>query len=478
MTANTTVNALRAEVRRLSARLLAVLLLGTACSPDVPPAPGVAPDPVLLIGLDGMEWNVVLEMLREHRLPNLERLMSEGVRGELETFSPAKSPVVWTSVATGVVPERHGIEGFVKHGDDWNRESTGEDLYTSRDRRTKALWNILTDVGKRSYVVGWWTTYPAEEIDGVLVAQVSTVEPDRFLLDQPRMKGGLLPGMAGQIHPPEREEALFALLGEVEQELPALSRETFGDFPADADALGRKLWEGCRWALRCDAVYHRITLHLLGEGEPFDFCAVYFGGADVFGHRFWRYAYPESFAHPPSPEELKLFGDFVKSYYALLDRMVGELVAASPERCNVMLVSDHGMRAGGRKKRFRADLPLGLITSGQHRAGPPSFFLARGPAFAASAAPGDSARESVRRLGSILDIAPTVLTLLGLPVGRDMDGRVLEATLAPSFLERHTVRFVETHTPADWYESRGGQDVTFPRSEERLEQLRALGYLD
>lgn len=458
-----------------------VALAAVGCSRSTETGASDAPtNPVLLIGVDGLEWSVVLEMLEEGRLPNLLRLMEGGVWGECETFTPAMSPVIWTSVATGVGPDKHGIASFVRKGEDWDRRPESSSLYTSADRRVKALWNILSAAGKRSIVIGWWTTYPAEEIEGVMVAQTSTLEPDRIMIDQPRIKGGLIPGLSGQIHPPEREAELFATLDEVAEELPDLSRSIFGDFEERLDPLGRKLWEGCLWSLRSDATYQKTAIRLMGEAEPFELCLVYLSGADVFGHRFWRYAYPEEFAVAPSAEELEVLGGFLKAYYAHVDALVGELVARAPSDCNVIILSDHGMLPGKTNRiSFSAGVPLRMLLSGQHDEGPPAFFVLKGPDIAGSDAPGTGlARSEVPRLGSVLDVTPTILALLGMPVGRDMDGRVLEELLTPTFRASHPLRFVDTYTPPGWYEGRHRDDNEIPWAEERIEQLRALGYLE
>jgi len=102
------------------------------------------------------------------------RLDAAGVFGELETFIPTWSPAIWTSIVTGKVPSKHGITAFVHSPD----EKGVRRLYTNRDRRSKAIWNILTDSGRSVATVGWWMTFPVEEINGVMVAQVNTSTPD------------------------------------------------------------------------------------------------------------------------------------------------------------------------------------------------------------------------------------------------------------------------------------------------------------
>ena len=67
----------------------------------------------LLIGLDGADWNIIDPLVEAGRLPNLARLARSGVRGRLHSITPMLSPVIWTSIATGVQPSRHGIIDFL-----------------------------------------------------------------------------------------------------------------------------------------------------------------------------------------------------------------------------------------------------------------------------------------------------------------------------------------------------------------------------
>ncbi|MFN2427885.1 MAG: nucleotide pyrophosphatase, partial [Candidatus Binatia bacterium] len=73
---------------------------------------------------------------------------------------------------------------------------------------------------------------------------------------------------------------------------------------------------------------------------------------------------------------------------------------------------------------------------------------------------------------------PTLLAMLGLARGADMDGRVMTTLLDAEFLAAHPLREVPTHTPEDWSATRRLAEVADPGSHQRLEQLRGLGYLE
>jgi len=448
---------------------VALMIVGAGCGGGGPEEP----NPVLLVAVDGVEWDVVLPMLREGRLPNLEKLMARGQYGKLESFRPTSSPIIWTSIGTGKTPDNHGILGFVTPEED---ELPGR-LYTNLDRKTKAIWNITTDEGRSAAVIGWWLTFPVEEIDGIMVAQTNTlpedaddedVDVDKF------WKGSLLEDLDGQVHPPELQDEILSVVPRVDAGMAELTHNIFGDLPETFDPVAGQLWEACRWSLRADEVYRRVALDLLRRDEKFDFFTVYFGAPDVLGHRFWRYLFPEMYRHPPTAEQVRDYGHLIPDYYAHMDRVLGELLEAAPSNVNVLVVSDHGMSASRKEKQFDGDSAVKMLRSGGHRQAPPGIFVAAGP----DVRPGTgevpldgSIADDLPTVGTMLDVTPTLLAMMGLPLGRDMDGVVMEGVT-----DATAVGWVESHTPDGWFEARVGSLET-PMSEERLEQLRSLGYL-
>ncbi len=127
---------------------------------------GQSSNRVIVLGLDGMDPRAIDLLMSEGKLPNFARLRQEGSYGTLLSSKPMLSPLLWTTMATGKPPTEHGIGHFVAVND-----ATGESLpVTSEMRRVKAVWNILSDLGKKVAVVGWWATWPAEEVNGAIVS--------------------------------------------------------------------------------------------------------------------------------------------------------------------------------------------------------------------------------------------------------------------------------------------------------------------
>ncbi|PYS96748.1 MAG: hypothetical protein DMF50_03120, partial [Acidobacteria bacterium] len=287
---------------------------------------------VLLIGLDGADWNILDPLIQAGRLPNLGRLAHEGVRARLRTITPMLSPVIWTSIATGVQPSRHGIIDFLA--------STGREgervPVTSSLRKVKAIWNILSERQVSVGVVGWWATYPAERVKGFVVSDRVAYQlfAAQAASEQPR---------EGKVYPPDLDAQVVSLI---------IAPETIGidevsryiRMPADPLALPaeqNKLIDDFKTLLAAGDTYARVSL-TLGERFKPDFQAFYLEGTDTVAHLFMRYAPPPLAG--VDREEAQRFGRSVDDYYRHADDMVGRLVAAAGPGTAVIVCSDHGFR--------------------------------------------------------------------------------------------------------------------------------------
>ena len=123
---------------------------------------------LLIIGWDAADWVIIRQLFERRLLPNLQRMVEAGVHADLATLEPRLSPLLWSSIATAKTADKHGILNFVEP----DPEGGGIRLSTSTTRRTKALWNILTQSGLRTNVVSWYASHPAEPIDGVCVSNL------------------------------------------------------------------------------------------------------------------------------------------------------------------------------------------------------------------------------------------------------------------------------------------------------------------
>jgi predicted AlkP superfamily pyrophosphatase or phosphodiesterase len=413
--------------------LLPLLGIGAACSE---PEPGR----VLMVGIDGASPRLVEPMLREGALPTLAGLAERGVYQRLRSHQPTESPRIWTSIATGVLPPRHGIQSF-GYRDEHGRHR----LFTSADRKVPALWNLLTTAGRSVGVVNWWNTYPVEAVDGVVVSDHLLA---RDLIGRRRITGAEL-GPEGPIAWPPAWEARVR---ELQADDRPLTR--FANLFSEAESF--PLWtlpERLAERFENDADIVRIARAVEAEIRP-DVMMVFLPGIDRISHVLWASIEPESAYAEPMPmtsESRAASAQALRSYYEYTDALIALLLEPYAADDLVLVVSDHGFEAGQR---------LAFLT-GVHE----SEAAVDGVVFAAG--PGVSPRPG--RQPSVNDVTPTVLAWLGLPVAEDMDG-------APApFLDVGEVERIASYGTL----APGRQDARPSGAEEEiLEELESLGYIE
>jgi tetratricopeptide (TPR) repeat protein len=350
---------------------------------------------VVLIGWDGADWQIIDPLIQQGLMPTLKQFLEQGVRGTLSTRQPVLSPILWNTIATGKTPAKHGIHSFIEP----NADNTGIQPVTSTSRKTKALWNILSQNGRKSCVVGWYASHPAEPINGAIVSDllISTVARDKA--DSP------LPPQS--FHPPELGETLLDLRvfpadigpGHVLPIVPSA-----GEIPLEHT---KPLSTMQNILAKCGTT-HAIFTKLL-ETQPWDFAAVYYETIDHFGHMFMPY-HPPRMPHVPE-REFNWYRECMTGIYRFHDMMLERTLQLAGPDAIVVLISDHGFL----NDHLRPHTLTGFETpAAWHRE--LGIFAARGPGIRK----GDQIEGA-----SITDIAPTVLTMLGLPVGQDMDGKIL-----------------------------------------------------
>ena len=365
------------------------------------------PDParrLLVVGWDAADWKLIDPLLSAGEMPNLSRLITSGVRGDISTLHPVLSPLLWTSIATGKTADKHGVLNFVEP----DPNGPGLRVACSTTRRTKALWNMLGQSGLRSVVVSWYASYPAEAIRGICVSNLFQEGP-------PGSADAPWPILAGSVSPPEAMDRIASLRlhpaevspAELEALAPGIGALPPGDRrPA---LLARLLAQG--------ASVHNVATDLLGAPD-WDCAMVYYEAIDVVGHHFMQY-------HPPrmehvSERDFEIFREVMPATYRLHDMMLGTLLDLAGPETAVILLSDHGFHSDHLRPRVppAPDDVHAAMDATWHR--PLGMVVMSGPGVK---------RDETVYGASLLDIAPTALTLLGLPVGADMDGRVLVEAL-------------------------------------------------
>jgi predicted AlkP superfamily phosphohydrolase/phosphomutase/tetratricopeptide (TPR) repeat protein len=351
---------------------------------------------VLLIGWDAADWKVINPLLDQGLMPTLDDFINHGVMGNLATLRPILSPMLWNSIATGKRPNKHGIHGFMEP----DTQNGGIRPVSSTSRKVKAIWNILTQRGFKTHVLGWFAGHPAEPINGISVSDLfpyATAPQDQ---PWPLPPGAVHPESLRdtfaelRMHPADVTEAAI---------LPWIPRAAEVDQEKDKGLMSfaKILSENC-------SIHNAATWIL--QNEPWDFLAVYYNGIDHFCHGFMHY-------HPPRMEGIpedryEIYKDVVNGAYRFHDMMLETLLNLAGPEATVLLVSDHGFHSDHLRPRGIPAEPAGPAV--QHR--PFGIFCMKG----------QHIQQDERIYGAtLLDVTPTILTLFGLPVGADMDGRVL-----------------------------------------------------
>ena len=399
---------------------------------------------LLLVGWDAGDWKVIDPLLSRGEMPHLANLLACGVRGNLSTIYPPLSPMLWTSIATGKRPPSHGILGFSEPTEDGLSVRPISNL----GRKTKALWNILNQNGKRSIVAGWWPSHPAEPIRGAMVSEHFKLFPEQ---------DPAFPLAPGTVWPPAWAERLVGLrVGpmEITGEILQLFVPEYQRIDQSKDKSLHDLAE---------IIAETMSIHAaatdLIENEPWDFAAVYHNGIDHFSHRFMRYHAGKA---PGGEIDPALYQHVVANAYRYHDLMLGRMLSLAGPDCAVMVVSDHGFHSDRLLPDYIPAEAAGPAVEHRHF----GIFALR--------APGVLRGERIYG-ASILDVAPTVLHLFGLAAGADMHGKVL----LNAFEDQRPIAPV-----ASWDEI-AGEDGRHPAdrhydgeaSAESLKQLVALGYV-
>ncbi len=431
---------------------------------------------VALIGIDGAWWEMIDPLMNSGRMPTMKSLVDRGVRSQCNTILPTLSPLIWNTIATGKIPEKHHMTSFRV----WTFPVTGVVLpitkipgsflelqwmmgkiiqitpINSTFRTTEALWNILSDVGLTVGVMNWWGSYPVEPVNGFMVSDHALYNKAMTHMGSHAAYGDSL-----SVFPSHIIMELEPLIVQPE-DIPIENAARFIHLETEQDRTWyqntkdyRLFGEDSKAAMFKfsypeDVTMVRAALYMLQKyGQP-DFFTLYLDGNDSMGHMYLPYYFHDRHTDRLNPDNVRRLKDLVPEYYVYIDEVLGQILSALEPNTIVIIISDHGFDHGIQ--------PDGLY---EHRNAPPGVFLMAG---------GDTKQGQTIITASVKDVTPTILTLFGLPVGRDMDGRVLTEAFD---LKNVPVDFVETY---DYKNRQPGRAVSVESNQAYQERLRALGY--
>lgn len=418
-----------------------------------PPAPTEEVGRVIVVAVDGAAWPVIDWMNERGELPTLARLRAHGCDGDMASLEHSRSAVIWTTVATGVPEEVHGILDFAYEQDGRRR------LYLNDRLGAPPLWERLSDAGTTVGVTNWWVSTPVVPVEGYLVS-------DHVLPASSRLTARTF---ASEADMPARDAAALVYPAGLWDALaPALRPR----LPTDVDP---GLFAAIDDTFAQDAEVVDMTLRASKGFEP-RLQMVYLKGIDIASHYLWGFFRPEP-GKPdmprPHPRDLATYGSLVPAKYRHTDVLLGELLATRAPEDVVVVLSDHGF---GHRKRLR-DVDPDQFVRGFHRGthGPHSLPPSTDGIFVVAGGP--VSRAACPDRFSLLDVAPTVLWLLGQPVPAYMPGAPVTGLFDPAFVAAHAVARSPEATPERKARGAPGPEQT-AAEQAQLEALRALGYFE
>jgi tetratricopeptide (TPR) repeat protein len=353
------------------------------------------PGRLLLVEWDAADWSVLHPLIDSGKMPALNRLVEAGVSGELSSIQPLEPALLCASMMTGKRAWRHGICHAMQPGPQGQRVTI-----SATARRTAALWQMLAQAGKRSIVVGWPASHDEKTDKCAFVS-------DRY--PQPTTGPGIKPwppAAAGTYWPEALRTRLDPKRTSPEQLDPSVISRYIPEWKRIDQKRDHRIGQ-LRLYLAADYSYQSALLELLKQ-EPWDFAAVRFPALGPITQIFM----PAHLSQPgtPAPPEFEVYKGILNMTCRILDNMLHQLASLAGKDATIMLVSAHGVRPDG--------VARGALSSADEESwrSPYGIFAASGPSLA---------RDALLYGASVLDLAPTILTCFGLPIGEDMEGRVL-----------------------------------------------------
>ena len=396
---------------------------------------------VTILAIDAASLELITNATADGRLPNFGRLLDAGAVMHLATIHPTSAEAVWAAAATGKLPQKNGVRSLGTYrlarlstrsrrsaASDHRGEPVQllpeycyanallrfglfvEEPHTSAAFRARPFWSILSALNIPVAVAGWPLTQPAPAVRGFLVSDA-----------YPRHAGtSAAIEDTSSVYPPDA----FVELADAIHVLP----------PDDSEVVPVARGDASETPGRIDRIVDQIV-QTLEHTRPTQVAAVRYQSLDPIGHYYLRYAAPSAFGDV-TDEERRRLGPVLEAHYALIDAAIGRGMARLGPEDLLLVVSGYGMEPLGLAKRL-VERALGdQDLSGTHENGPDGFMIAYGASVA---------RNRNLRRGSVVDLVPTMLYFMGLPIGRDMDGFARTDIFQPAFSEAHPLTYIPTY---------------------------------
>lgn len=393
--------------------------------------------PVTLITWGGADWNDLEPLIQEGRMPNLQKLISQGYQASLEASCPHVRNMAWASLLTGHEPARHGVLGahayklpLVKREYIHPPHRTGFGAFlwvlsrmrlvdrrptNALDRRMPMLWELTSEAGLRCNIIGGAVTFPASPVEGFLVTNAAI---DRLFASSTPGAPVLMSSPGLLTYP----DALYRMLSEDFQKVQSevdmiaerlapgyLTRSALSTDSGKAGELDSVLKRAVERDHFIQVTGARLQQHYASHLSFFDL-----EGLSSVQRAFWRYQHPQQ-ALGVSRTEVEKYQSVIHRYYEWLDESLADIVESASPPANILLISDYGHS------------PVFLDTLGDSGIQPcpgKGFIVMAGPRIRKQS---DASRRNIQPQ----HLVPTILSLLGLQVTQDLPGRVLDEAIEP-----------------------------------------------
>jgi len=389
---------------------------------------------LLVVGLDAATLDALLPLAGEGRLPFLAGVIHGGAYGRLESISPHHPSALWTTLATGKYPFRHGVTGGRTYSAD--RFAAGYELHLlpagigfdrwglvgghggrtgggpPRARAALALWEIFGRLGASTGLVGWPASSPAPR-------ELAFALTGAFFHRPPGRRASPL-----DVQPPELAAAADLL------------RVSPGDLgPAALSRFGEPPPPAVRRALAGDAWRERLAGALIHRSPDLSTLFIELPGLATVSHEYFggfsAVEFGGSRAHL-----FRQTAQYVAGYYAQLDDFLAALWARGEGPRILAVVSAYGVDAPGPWARWKREVSQRAVLGGRFEGSPDGVLLLYG----------EGIRPGALITGArLVDLAPTLLYGMGYPVARDFDGQVLTEAFDQRFLGRHPLTFLPSY---------------------------------
>jgi predicted AlkP superfamily phosphohydrolase/phosphomutase len=266
---------------------------------------------VLVIGLDCAAPELVFEQWLDE-LPNIRRVMDNGVWGTLESCIPAITVPAWSSMMSSKDPGTLGFYGFRNRGD-YSYEK--QVLANSNSVKVDRVWDILSRAGKKVITVGVPQTYPPKPVNGIQVGcflTPSTTNPAR-----------------PYTYPAAVMQEIEATVGEYLVDVPNFRTN-------DKDYLLQQIYSMTEKRFK-------LVKKWIAE-KDWDFFMFVEMGTDRIHHGMWKYHDPTHRKYEVHP----VYNNSIRDYYRYLDNEIGQILALvdadTTADTTVFIVSDHGAK--------------------------------------------------------------------------------------------------------------------------------------